>query len=210
MTATETLVRGQAGADSLLRNFAIIADAPGGVQRLREAILQLAVQGKLVLQDPADEPASVLLERIETEKQRLYQAGEIRKPKDMQPVTEDEVVAPLPASWVYTRVANVGEINPRNDVSDEQLASFCPMALLPEKYGHQVTFEERPWGQIRRGYTQFAEGDVVLAKITPCFQNGKAAVMRGLTGQVWDWNHRTLRFPAHRSEESIPTTCSFF
>jgi type I restriction enzyme S subunit len=57
--------------DTFFAHFGHLADAPNGVQKLRELILQLAVQGKLVPQDPDDEPASVLLERIEAEKKRL-------------------------------------------------------------------------------------------------------------------------------------------
>ena len=52
----------------LLRAFDVLAEAPDGVKRLRELVLQLAVRGKLVPQDPADEPASVLLERIRAER----------------------------------------------------------------------------------------------------------------------------------------------
>ena len=58
-------------AKQLMEQFALIADAPQGIQRLREMILQLAVQGKLVPQDPTDEPAAVLLTKIQTEKERL-------------------------------------------------------------------------------------------------------------------------------------------
>ena len=61
----------------LVRHFDLIAQAPGGVARLRELILTLAVQGKLVPQDPADEPASVLLQKIRAEKDLLIAEGKI-------------------------------------------------------------------------------------------------------------------------------------
>ena len=63
----------------LLSNLDLLATAPGGVARLRELILTLAVQGKLVPQDPADEPASVLLQKIRAEKDRLMAEGKIRR-----------------------------------------------------------------------------------------------------------------------------------
>ncbi|MCK9325629.1 MAG: hypothetical protein M0P69_09040 [Bacteroidales bacterium] len=95
-TSTESL---------LLDNFATLASAPGGVQRLRELILQLAVQGRLVPQDPADEPANVLLERIAAEKQRLVREGKIRKSKPLPPV--EEVPYEVPEGWVWTRLGNL-------------------------------------------------------------------------------------------------------
>ena len=61
-----------------LKNFAHLADSPDGIKKLRELILQLAVQGKLVTQEPSDEPASILLERISTEKARLIKEKIIR------------------------------------------------------------------------------------------------------------------------------------
>ncbi|MFS8637163.1 MAG: restriction endonuclease, partial [Gemmatimonadota bacterium] len=87
--------------ETLHRLFDVVADAPGGVQRLRELILQLAVRGKLVPQDPNDEPASVLLERIEEEKRRLYNEGKIRKLEKLPPVGPDEVPFEVPEGWVW-------------------------------------------------------------------------------------------------------------
>ena len=68
-------------AERLLAHYERIADAPDAIARLRRFILDLAVRGKLVPQDPNDEPASELLKRIAKEKARLVKAGEIRKPK---------------------------------------------------------------------------------------------------------------------------------
>ena len=68
-------------ADRLLAHYAHIADAPDAVARLRRFVLDLAVRGKLVEQDPNDAPASELLKRIAGAKARLVKAGKIRKPK---------------------------------------------------------------------------------------------------------------------------------
>ena len=65
----------------LVRHFDLIAQAPGGVVRLRELILTLAVQGKLVPQDTSDEPASELLKKIRAEKDRLIAEGKIKRDK---------------------------------------------------------------------------------------------------------------------------------
>ena len=66
-------------------HFDALCATPDDVDAVRQTILQLAVQGKLTEQDPSDEPAEKLLERIQAEKQRLYEAGEIRKPKTIAP-----------------------------------------------------------------------------------------------------------------------------
>ena len=69
-------------AERLLAHYERIADAPDAIARLRRFILDLAVRGKLVPQDPNDEPASELLKRIAKEKARLVKAGEIRKRRE--------------------------------------------------------------------------------------------------------------------------------
>jgi type I restriction enzyme, S subunit len=91
----------------LLAAFETLAEAPEGVTRLRELVLQLAVRGKLVPQNPEDEPASALLERIEKEKARLVKEGKIRKPKPLPPVKKDEVPFEVPPGWVWTRFGTI-------------------------------------------------------------------------------------------------------
>lgn len=91
----------------LLQHFDRVAQAPGGIARLRELILTLAVQGKLVRQDPADEPASVLLERIRAEKARVLSEGKIRKEKPLAAITEEEKPFALPAGWEWVRLPDI-------------------------------------------------------------------------------------------------------
>ena len=91
----------------LLSNLNLLATAPGGVARLRELILTLAVQGKLVPQDPADEPASVLLRKIRAEKDRLIAEGKIKKDKPLAAIAEEEKPFGLPVGWEWTRVGQV-------------------------------------------------------------------------------------------------------
>jgi type I restriction enzyme, S subunit len=92
-------------AERLLAHYEQIADAPDSIARLRRFILDLAARGKLVPQDPNDEPASELLKRIEREKARLAKAGEIRKPKPLPAV--DEPPFDLPENWRWTRIRAV-------------------------------------------------------------------------------------------------------
>jgi type I restriction enzyme, S subunit len=155
-----------------------------GIKKLRELILELAVRGKLVPQNPNDEPASALLKRIEAEKVQLVKDGKIKKPAKLPPVSDDEQPFELPNGWEWVRLAQLAEINPKNDVADESSASFVPMTLVSTHHTGQHEFEERKWGEIKKGFTQFADGDVAIAKITPCFENSKAAVFSRLINGV--------------------------
>ena len=94
-------------ADQLLAHYEQIADTPDAIPRLRRFILDLAVRGKLVPQDPNDEPASELLKRIEAEKARLVKAEEIKKQKPMVPVLKVDQPFDLPYGWSATRLATV-------------------------------------------------------------------------------------------------------
>lgn len=76
-------------------------------QRLKDKILQLAIQGKLVEQDPNDEPASILLEKIKEEKNKLVKENKIRKPRKLAPITEDEKPFEIPESWEWVRLGDV-------------------------------------------------------------------------------------------------------
>ena len=169
-------------ADRFLAHYERIADAPDAVPRLRKFILDLAVRGKLVEQDSTDDPASELLKRIAAEKARLVKAGKIRKPKIILTIPEGDVPFPLPVNWQWSQIADIGVLSPRNDEDDHVQSSFIPMPLVASEYGLAVTHKVRRWGEIKRGYTHFAEGDVGLAKITPCFENGKSTIFRNLTG----------------------------
>lgn len=91
----------------LLSNLNLLATAPGGVARLRELILTLAVQGKLVPQDPADEPASVLLQKIRAEKDRLIAEGKIKRDKPLAAITEEEKPFELPSGWRWVRLPEI-------------------------------------------------------------------------------------------------------
>jgi type I restriction enzyme S subunit len=93
--------------ETFFSNFGHLADAPNGVQKLRELILQLAVQGKLVAQDPNDEPASVLLARIAAEKEKLVKEGKIKKQKPLSEIGKAEEPFALPNGWLFVRLGDI-------------------------------------------------------------------------------------------------------
>ena len=80
-------------------------------ERLKKSILQEAIEGRLVPQDPNDEPASVLLEKIREEKKQLVKAGKLKK-KDLEetPISEDEIPFDIPESWEWVKLGDVSEI----------------------------------------------------------------------------------------------------
>lgn len=75
---------------------------------LKKSILQMAIQGKLVPQDPNDEPASVLLEKIAKAKQKLIKEGKIKKQKPLPEITEEEIPFDIPESWEWVRLTELG------------------------------------------------------------------------------------------------------
>ena len=79
-------------------------------ERFKKSILQEAVQGKLVPQDPSDEPASILLEKIAKEKEKLIKEGKIKKQKSLPPITEDEIPFDIPNSWEWVRLGNIATL----------------------------------------------------------------------------------------------------
>lgn len=88
----------------LADNFAVLYDSAETVGRLRSTILQLAMQGKLVPQEPKDEPAPVLLKRIRKEKDQLIKEKKIKQDKPMPPLTEEDGLFTLPNGWEWVRL----------------------------------------------------------------------------------------------------------
>ena len=168
---------------------------------LREKVLDLAIRGKLVPQDPTDEPASVLLERIHEQKLQMVREGKL-KAKDVKDDTiifkgddncyyekfsdgtikniQDEIPFDLPDGWSWSRISSCAIINPRNNLCDDLDVSFIPMPLIDEGYTNSHSFEIRKWKDVKTGFTHFAEGDLAVAKITPCFENKKSVIFHDL------------------------------
>ena len=89
-------------AEQLLQHFERISEAPDAIPRLRCLILDLAVRGKLVEQDPSDEPAGLLLGRLKLDKQLAFQAEGIRARQAVAKVNREEMSFDFPPSWEYS------------------------------------------------------------------------------------------------------------
>ena len=169
------------------------------IQKAKSKILDLAIRGQLVPQDPNDEPASVLLERIRAEKEEFIKQGKIKRDKKESVIFKgednsyyltdrkttvdisDDLPFDIPDSWCWTCLKDVFIINPRNKLEDDLEVSFIPMPLIDDGYSGKHTSEVRQWKEIKTGFTHFAEGDVGIAKITPCFENRKSTVFENLS-----------------------------
>ena len=149
-------------------------------QELKNSILQLAIQGKLVEQRPEEGTAQELYEQIQAEKQRLIKEGKIKKEKPLPEITEEEKPFEIPEGWMWVRLREITCLNPKNDLPDELEVSFIPMALIDDGYRNSHSFEIKTWGSIKKGFTHFADGDIGIAKITPCFQNRKSVIFCNL------------------------------
>ncbi|KFF49991.1 hypothetical protein GY26_04800 [Gammaproteobacteria bacterium MFB021] len=115
-TLLDALIRSSDAAEStenwtrVAEHFDTLFNTEASIEKLKQTILQLAVMGRLVPQNPNDEPASMLLDKIAEEKDRLVKEGQIKKPKKLPKITEEERPFDAPPSWAFTRVAELYEL----------------------------------------------------------------------------------------------------
>jgi len=171
--------------------------------KLRKSILQEAIQGRLVPQIAEEGTVQELLEQIKQEKAWLVKGGKLKKSALQDSVIfrgddnkyweklgkeihciDDEIPFEIPASWQWVRIKDIFQINPKNVAEDNCISAFIPMEKICATYGSEFSYDEVQWKTIKTGYTHFADGDVVFAKITPCFQNRKSAIFIGLPNGI--------------------------
>ena len=100
-------------------------------EMMKKSILQEAVQGKFVPQDPNDEPASLLLKKIAEEKKRLIKEGKIKKQKPLPEITEDEIPFDIPESWEWIRLSDISkQITDGEHSTPKRVSDFCGFYLL--------------------------------------------------------------------------------
>lgn len=99
----------------------------------------------------------------------------------------DRIDSELPCGWELQLLDDVAQVNPPLDrciLNDDVPVTFVPMRAVEAEGGGIKTPEIRPYGEVKRGYTAFLSGDVITAKITPCMENGKTAVVPNVEGDV--------------------------
>ena len=145
------------------------ADLQSTIKQAKNKILDLAIHGKLVPQDPNDEPASELLKRINPKAEITCDNGHYKQ---------------LPKTWSNPKIKEVFTINPKNKVLDNINVGFVPMVYIDDGYSGTFKYEKRKWNDIKAGFTHFADGDIAVAKISPCLENRKSMILENLPNGI--------------------------
>lgn len=90
----------------------------------------------------------------------------------------------LPLGWATSPIGDLIELTPKNETGDDTIVGFVPMPLMGTGFLEPIRYETKRWSEVKKGYTHFADGDVLLAKITPCFENGKAGIACNLPNGI--------------------------
>ena len=138
------------------------------LEKCKHSILNLAIAGKLVPLAPSDEPAIKLLTRINPS----------YKPCDNRHYRQ------LPDSWQVVKIKDVFTINPKNKVDDDIDAGFVSMSMIDDGYRDSYQFEKKKWSLIKSGFTHFQDGDIAVAKISPCLENRKSMILKKLPNSI--------------------------
>ena len=109
-----------------------------------------------------------------TIEERLQQA---LVPAEEQPYEVQE-------NWVWVRLGSLYEVNPKNKAADELDAAFIPMEKISAGMLSEYSYETQEWCKAKKGHTQFADGDVAFAKISPCFENRKSMMLNNLPNSI--------------------------
>lgn len=168
-------------------NLPLLTGAPNGIKKLREWILELAVRGKLVPQDPSDEPASELLKRIAEEKARLVAEGKIKKHKPLATISEEEKPFALPMEWEWTRLGSIASLEngdrSSNYPNKSQLVdSGIPFINAGHLQNGMVDLQSMNF-ITRDCYDRLRAGKILDGDILFCLRGslGKSAIVRGVS-----------------------------
>lgn len=154
-TLLATLTESQ-NAEELTANWARISQhfdtlftTEASIDELKQIILQLAVMGKLVPQDPNDEPASELLKRIEQEKAQLVKEGKIKKQKPLPPVSDEEKPFELPQGWEWIRFSEIlAELKYGTSQKCDYSTNGYPVLRIPNVVGGEISLEDMKFGKL--------------------------------------------------------------
>jgi type I restriction enzyme S subunit len=155
-------------ADIFLQQFGHLAQGDGGIKKLRDVILQLAVRGKLVAQNPADEPAEVLLKKIEADKKRLMKEGKIGREKSRAPRAQDDQPYLLPEKWEWARLgAILASIQYGYTASADSTKQEPKLVRITDIHNSRVNWETVPGCDIEADKLptyKLAENDFLIAR----------------------------------------------
>ncbi len=176
-------------------HFDVLLDRPEAVDALEQTILQLAVRGLLVPQDPTDEPASVLLQKIRTEKDHLIAQGKIKRDKPLPPITDEEKPFELPQGWALARFGDLAQISSgvtlgrKTPISKPLLLPYLRVAnvqrwTLKLKSMKEVIIDEKELGRF-----QICSGDLLITEGGDWDKVGRTAIWRDQLPTCLHQNH---------------------
>ncbi|EPA9568435.1 restriction endonuclease subunit S [Escherichia coli] len=175
-------------AEELAENWARISEhfdtlftTEASVDALKQTILQLAVMGKLVPQDPNDEPASELLKRIAQEKAQLVKEGKIKKQKPLPPISDEEKPFELPEGWEWCRIGNI--VNIKSElVSPKDYLNLYQVApdIIEKGTGRVISKRTVKESGVKGPNSRFYKGQIVYSKIRPSLSKVFLAEYNGL------------------------------
>ena len=149
-------------------HFDHLYTVPDTVAELRQTILQLAVMGRLIPQDPNDGPASELLKKIQAEKQRLIAEGKIRKSKAVPEIEDEELPFAIPAGWMWQRLQAISlDVHYGYTASADATVTDTKLLRITDIQNDSVDWESVPGCRIEDseiGKYALQEGDVVIAR----------------------------------------------
>ena len=161
------------------------------ILQLKSRILDLAISGKLATQDCSDEPALELLRRINP---------------SFAPC-DNRHYENVPTGWQFVKIKDVFTINPKNKVDDDIDAGFVSMAMIDDGYRDSYQFEKKKWALIKNGFTHFKDGDIAVAKISPCLENRKSMILKNLPNGI---GAGTTELHIFRSAIVVPKFALYF
>ena len=162
-------------AEVLLKHFDRISEAPDAIPRLRQFILDMAVRGKLVEQDPNDEPAVALMEKVSLQRSLLEKQGTIKR-LDAAITGGDIVPFPIPTNWLWRRFMEVAAI--QSDLVDpKDYPDFPHIAPdnIESRTGRLLSFQTIRESRVFSSKHRFVSGCILYSKIRPAL--AKAAVV---------------------------------
>ncbi|WFN36985.1 restriction endonuclease subunit S [Methanomicrobium antiquum] len=172
----EEFTRLDAGVAALKRAKALIP-------KYRQSVLKAAMCGDLTKEwralHPDVESAEVLVEK----KSKTYGSNQNLSERS----NKFDINNKLPNKWVLANSKEIGIINPKKNLSnikDSDIVSFIPMKCVSELSGEIDLSEQKRLQEVKKGYTQFINGDILFAKITPCMENGKVALVNDLINSI--------------------------
>nr|HCR8227462.1 restriction endonuclease subunit S [Shigella flexneri] len=162
-------------------HFDTLFTTEASVDALKQTILQLAVMGKLVPQDPNDEPASELLKRIAQEKAQLVKEGKIKKQKPLPPISDEEKPFELPEGWEWCRIGNI--VNIKSElVSPKDYLNLYQVApdIIEKGTGRVISKRTVKESGVKGPNSRFYKGQIVYSKIRPSLSKVFLAESNGL------------------------------